>query len=65
MRINDDVANVLANSRVEGNKLFLPEGQLDRKLYVDVNKVLDVNGFNAENITGGLVDESYIDSAIA
>jgi hypothetical protein len=40
MRINDDVANVLANSRVEGNKLFLPEGQLDRKLYVAVNKVL-------------------------
>jgi hypothetical protein len=40
MKINNDVANVLANSRVEGNNLFLPEGQLDRKLYVAVNKVL-------------------------
>lgn len=40
MKINDDVANVLANSRVEGNNLFLPEGQLDRKLYVAVDKVL-------------------------
>lgn len=40
MKISDDVANVLANSKVEGNNLFLPEGQLDRKLYVAVNKVL-------------------------
>ena len=41
MKINDDVANVLANSKIEGNNLFLPEGQLDRKLYVAVNKVLE------------------------
>ena len=41
MRISDDVANVLANSRIEGNNLFLPDGQLDRKLYVAVNKVLE------------------------
>lgn len=40
MKIKNEVANVLANSRVEGNKLYLPEGQLERKLYVDVNKVL-------------------------
>lgn len=40
MRIDDDVTNVLANSNVEGNMLFLPDGQLDRKLYVKVNKVL-------------------------
>ena len=40
MKIKNDVANVLANSRVEGNELYLPEGQLDRKLYLDVNKVL-------------------------
>jgi len=41
MRISNDVSNVLANSRIDGNKLFLPEGQLDRKLYVAVNKVLN------------------------
>lgn len=40
MKISNEVANVLANSRVEGNNLFLPEGQLDRKLYMAVNKVL-------------------------
>ncbi|MDA3809653.1 MAG: methyltransferase [Spirochaetaceae bacterium] len=40
MKINNEVANVLSNSRIEGNKLYLPEGQLDRKLYVSVNKVL-------------------------
>lgn len=40
MKISNDVANVLANSRVDDNKLFLPEGQLDRKLYMAVNKVL-------------------------
>ena len=40
MDIKHDVANVLANSRIKDNKLFLPEGQLDRKLYLDVNKVL-------------------------
>ena len=41
MKISNDVANVLANSRVEGNKLFLPAGQLNRKLYLDVNKALE------------------------
>lgn len=42
MKISDEVANVLANSRVDGNNLFLPEGQLERKLYMAVNKVLTV-----------------------
>lgn len=41
MKISDDVTNVLANSKIESNNLFLPEGQLDRKLYVAVNKVLE------------------------
>jgi len=40
MKIDTDVINVLANSRVGGHKLFLPDGQLDRKLYVSVDKVL-------------------------
>lgn len=44
MRINNDVANVLANSTVETDKLFLPAGQLDRKLYMGVNKVLTTLG---------------------
>lgn len=40
MKINNDVANVLANSTIEDVNLFLPVGQLDRKLYMAVNKVL-------------------------
>ena len=40
MKIKEDVINVLANSRIEGNKLYLPEEQLERKLYTDVNKAL-------------------------
>ena len=44
MKISNDVANVLANSRVEENRLFLPPEQLDRKLYVSVNKVLEAIG---------------------
>ena len=40
MKISNEVANVLANSKVDNNKLFLPPGQLDRRLYLAVNKVL-------------------------
>lgn len=39
MNINKEVSDVLANSTVDDCKLFLPE-QLDRKLYLAVNKVL-------------------------
>ena len=44
MKINDDVANILANSTVEENKLFLPQSQLERKLYLSVDKVLKAIG---------------------
>lgn len=38
--ISDDVMSVLMRSRLEPGILFLPPGQLDRKLYEAVNKVL-------------------------
>jgi len=44
MRINDDVANILGNSRVEDNKLYLPPAQLERRLYLAVNNVLEAIG---------------------
>ncbi len=44
MRISNEVSNVLAESRVEGAKLFLPDYQLERSLYVSVNKVLTAIG---------------------
>lgn len=40
MKIENSVLDVLNNSKVEGNKLFLPPGQLDRKLYVKVANAL-------------------------
>jgi predicted RNA methylase len=44
MRISNDVANVLGNSRGDDNKLYLPPEQLERSLYVAVNKVLEAIG---------------------
>ncbi len=36
--LTPEVRDVLENSRIEGNNLYLPEGQLERKLYQDVDK---------------------------
>ena len=44
MKVNETVRDILAECRIEGNVLFLPERQLDRKTYVDVNKVLEAMG---------------------
>lgn len=44
MKLDNEVINVIANSVVEGNKLFLPNVQLDRKLYVKVDKALKAIG---------------------
>lgn len=43
MKISQDVMQVLDRAEVDGNKLKLT-GQLDRKLYTDVNKVLEAIG---------------------
>ena len=43
MKPTNEVLNVLEACRVDGCKLFLP-AQLERKLYVDVNKVLELCG---------------------
>jgi len=40
LQIKNEVTGVLADSKIRENMLFLPDVQLDRKLYVDVNKVL-------------------------
>lgn len=45
MKINNEVTAVLSASTCNDLMLFLPEGQLDRKLYMAVNKVLtDLGG---------------------
>jgi predicted RNA methylase len=44
MKIEKDVLNVLSRSTTEGHILYLPQGQLDRSLYVAVNKCLECIG---------------------
>ncbi len=44
MKVPDEAIDVLANSEIIGNNLFLPPTQLERKLYVSVNKALEALG---------------------
>lgn len=44
MKINEDVINILADSTINANKLYLPKVQLERNLYLAVNKVLEAIG---------------------
>lgn len=43
-KIPEKVLDILAECRAEGDTLYLPNVQLDRKLYVAVNKVLESMG---------------------
>lgn len=43
VKVTEEVSDVLRRSQVVGNLLILPD-QLDRKLYLDVAKVLNLNG---------------------
>lgn len=42
MKINENVLNILKESKIEENKLYLPPMQLDRNTYLEVNKVLEI-----------------------
>lgn len=44
LKIDGDIADVLRNATVLGNKLTLPPGQLDRTLYTAIDKVLKAAG---------------------
>lgn len=44
IKINDAVLGILSKVTVEGNVIYLTCGQLDRKQYLDVNKVLETMG---------------------
>ena len=43
-KIPENVLNVLGECRADGNLLYLPSVQLDRKAYTEVNKVLENMG---------------------
>ena len=44
MKIKTEVIGILEQGEIEGNKFFLPDIQLDRKLYLEVNKILGLAG---------------------
>jgi predicted RNA methylase len=44
MKISTEVVDVLEQCETDGNKLYLPPWQLERKLYVAVNNVLELAG---------------------
>lgn len=44
MKIKNEVTDIIADSRIEGTALYLPPRQLERNLYVAVNKVLEALG---------------------
>ena len=54
MKINNTVLDMLGNCRVEENVLYLP-ANLDRKIYTDVNKVLEALGGKWNRKAGGHV----------
>lgn len=68
MKITDDVREVLSKSRIEGNVLYLPDVQLERKLYQSVNKVLEILGGTwNRKVKGHIFDynpEEAVDAAL-
>lgn len=59
MKVNETVRDILAECTVEGNVLKLPDRQLDRPIYVEVNKVLEAMGGKwNRNAKGHLFDFS-------
>lgn len=40
MKISDEILGILSRCTVDGNTLYLPDEQLDRKTYTAVNKCL-------------------------
>lgn len=58
MKVTNDVINVLANCTVSGNNLCLGDIQLERKLYVSVDKVLKALGGKWNRKAGAHVFDS-------
>jgi hypothetical protein len=42
--ISEEVKEILSSGKVEGNNYYLPPTQLDRKMYLEVNKILELLG---------------------
>ena len=44
MKISNEVLKILSECKIENNLLFLPNMQLERKMYLSVNKILELMG---------------------
>lgn len=64
MKIDDTVRDILAECRVEGNILYLPDRQLERTVYTSVNKVLTAIGGTWERKVKGHVFEDSPEAAL-
>ena len=64
MRIEQNILEIIEQGNTEDNLYFLPNQQLDRKTYLDVNKVLDCLGGKWNRKAKAHVFESDISDAI-
>lgn len=64
MRVSQDVMEILDRGRTDGAVFYLPAGQLDRKIYEQVNKVLAAAGGKWVRKEGGHVFPGDADEAL-
>jgi len=64
MKVDESVLSVLSTSEILGNVLRMTCGQLDRKMYLDVNKVLEAAGGKWNKKEKGHVFESDAEEVI-
>lgn len=65
MKIEQNILQIIDAGRTDGNLYFLPAGQLERKVYVDVNKVLELLGGKWNKKLKAHLFESPIDDVIS
>jgi hypothetical protein len=61
MKIDSDVKDVLSQCKVEDGRIYLPQTQLDRKLYTNVNKVFEALGFRWDRKTKAHISDDTPD----
>ena len=64
MKVSNDVISVLESGEAQGNKFYLPQTQLNRKLYQSTNKVLSALGGKWNRKQGAHVFDGDITDAI-
>ena len=64
MNIEQHILQIIEQGKTDGNLYYLPNGQLDRKTYLDINKVLECLGGKWNRKAKGHVFESDISDAI-